>query len=95
MTVGLIGASLLASLYLAPYLARPVEELRDYALNIHSHHAAQPVPHNFQIREFNQLAQALDQMVERLKAGAEELEIAWKEAKTLTRLKASFGYDFP
>ncbi|MEH2026780.1 ATP-binding protein [Nostoc sp.] len=90
LTVGLIGASLLASLYLAPYLARPVEELRDYALNIHSHHAAQPVPHNFQIREFNQLAQALDQMVERLKAGSEELEIAWKEAKTANQIKSQF-----
>ncbi|MGV0107275.1 ATP-binding protein [Nostoc sp. DSM 114160] len=90
LTVGLIGASLLASLYLAPYLARPVEELRDYALNIHSHHAAQPVPHNFQIREFNQLAQALDQMVKRLKAGSEELEIAWKEAKSANQIKSQF-----
>ncbi|MBN4006656.1 ATP-binding protein [Nostoc sp. LPT] len=90
LTVGLIGASLLASLYLAPYLARPVEELRDYALNIHSHHAAQPVPHDFQIREFNQLAQALDQMVKRLKAGSEELEIAWKEAKSANQIKSQF-----
>ncbi|BAZ30890.1 integral membrane sensor signal transduction histidine kinase [Cylindrospermum sp. NIES-4074] len=90
LTVGLIGASLLASLYLAPYLARPLEELRDYALNIHSHHAVQPIPHNFQIREFDQLAQALDQMVERLKAWAEELEIAWKEAKTANQVKSQF-----
>ena len=90
LTVGLIGASLLASLYLAPFLASPVEELRDYALNIHSHHAAQPIPHNFKIREFNQLAQALDQMVDRLKAWAEELEIAWKEAKTANQIKSQF-----
>lgn len=90
LTVGLIGASLLASLYLAPYLANPVEELRDYALNIYNHHSAQPVPHNFKIREFNQLAQALDQMVERLKAWAEELEIAWKEAKTANQVKSQF-----
>lgn len=90
LTVGLIGASLLASLYLAPYLANPVEELRDYALNIHSHHAANPVPHNFQIREFNQLAQAIDQMVDRLKAWAEEIEIAWKEAKTANQIKSQF-----
>lgn len=90
LTVGLIGASLLASLYLAPYLARPVEALRDYALNIHSHHAANPVPHNFQIREFNQLSQALDQMVDRLKAWAEEIEIAWKEAKTANQIKSQF-----
>ncbi|MEH2069846.1 MAG: ATP-binding protein [Nostoc sp.] len=90
LTVGLIGASLVASLYLAPYLASPVEELRDYALNIHSHHAAQPVPRNFKIREFNQLAQALDQMVERLKAGSEELEMAWKEAKSANQVKSQF-----
>ncbi|BAY33563.1 integral membrane sensor signal transduction histidine kinase [Nostoc carneum NIES-2107] len=90
LTVGLIGASLLASLYLAPYLAKPVEELRDYALNIYNHHTAQPVPHNFKIREFNQLAQALDQMVERLKAWAEELESAWKEAKTANQVKSQF-----
>ncbi|MDZ8184160.1 MAG: ATP-binding protein [Nostoc sp. ChiSLP02] len=90
LTVGLIGASLLASFYLAPYLAGPVEQLRDYALNIHSHHAAQPVPRNFKIREFDQLAQALDQMVERLKAGAEELEMAWKEAKSANQVKSQF-----
>jgi signal transduction histidine kinase len=90
LTVGLIGASLLVSLYLAPYLASPVEQLRDYALHLHSHHAAQPVPRNFQIREFNQLAQAIDQMVERLKAWAEELENAWKEAKSANQIKSQF-----
>ncbi|UKO98493.1 sensor histidine kinase [Nostoc sp. UHCC 0870] len=90
LTVGLIGASLLASFYLAPYLASPVEALRDYALNIHSHHVANPIPHNFKIREFNQLAQALDQMVDRLKAWSEEIEIAWKEAKTANQIKSQF-----
>ena len=90
LTVGLIGASLLASFYLVPYLAGPVEELRDYAINLHSHHAAQPIPRNFKIREFNQLAQALDQMVERLKDWAEELEIAWKEAKSANQMKSQF-----
>ncbi|MBO1054197.1 MAG: two-component sensor histidine kinase [Dolichospermum sp. DET73] len=90
LTVGLIGASLLASFYLVPYLAGPVEELRDYAINLHSHHAAQPIPRNFKIREFNQLAQALDQMVERLKDWAEELEVAWKEAKSANQVKSQF-----
>ncbi len=90
LTFGLITVSVLASLYLGRYLARPVEELRDYALNLNSHHSAELVPHNFQIREFNQLAQALNQMVERLKAWAEELEIAWKEAKTANHLKSKF-----
>jgi two-component system, NarL family, sensor histidine kinase BarA len=90
LTVGLIGASLLTSLYLAPYLARPIEKLRDYALNLHLTQLTEPVPHDFQIREFNQLAQALDQMVQRLKAWAEELEIAWKDAKTANQTKSHF-----
>jgi two-component system, NarL family, sensor histidine kinase BarA len=90
LIVGLIGASLLACFYLAPYLASPLEELRDYALNLHSHHAAQPVPRNFKIKEFNQLALAIDQMVDRLKDWAEELEIAWKEAKTANQVKSQF-----
>ena len=90
LTFGLIVVSVLASLYLGRYLARPVEQLRDYALNLNSHHSAESVPHNFQIREFNQLAQALDLMVERLKAWAEELEIAWKEAKNANNVKSKF-----
>ncbi|BAZ67383.1 MAG: HAMP domain-containing protein [Pelatocladus maniniholoensis HA4357-MV3] len=90
LTVGLIGASVLASLYLARCLALPVEELRDYALNLHSYHSTVPVPHNLKIREFNQLAQALDQMLERLKAWAEEVEIAWKEAKNANQSKSQF-----
>ncbi|NJM71063.1 MAG: two-component sensor histidine kinase [Scytonema sp. RU_4_4] len=90
LTSGLIGASLLASLYLARYLARPVEQLRDYAINLHLNQSAEPIPHNFKIREFNQLAQALEQMVERLKDWAEELEIAWKEAKAANLVKTQF-----
>ena len=77
LTIGLLGASLLATLYLARDLARPVEKLRDYALNLQSHHAAERVPHNFKIKEFQQLAEALDNMVERLKAWADEIETAW------------------
>jgi two-component system, NarL family, sensor histidine kinase BarA len=90
LTIGLIGACLLASLYVARYLANPVEQLRDYALNIHSSSQTQPIPYNFQIREFNQLAQAIDRMVERLKAWAEELESAWKDAKTANQVKSQF-----
>ncbi|MDJ0734352.1 MAG: ATP-binding protein [Nostocaceae cyanobacterium] len=90
LTVGLLGASLLISLYLAPHLARPVEELRDYALNLHLSQDVEPIPHNFRIREFNQLAQALNQMVLRLKAWSDELEIAWKDAKTANQIKSQF-----
>ncbi|MDF5730660.1 MAG: sensor histidine kinase [Rhizonema sp. PD38] len=90
LTVILIGASLLASLSVAHYLARPVEKLRDYALNLHLNQAAEPVPDNFNIREFNQLAQALSQMLERLRIWAEELELAWKDAKSANQVKSQF-----
>ncbi|NJR14513.1 MAG: HAMP domain-containing protein [Calothrix sp. CSU_2_0] len=90
LTIGLIGACLLASLYIARYLANPVEQLRDYALNINSNSQTQPVPDNFQIREFNQLAQAIDRMVERLKVWAEEIESSWKDAKTANQVKSQF-----
>lgn len=90
LTMGLLGASLLATLYLARDLARPVEKLRDYALNLQSHHAAERVPHNFKIKEFQQLAEALDNMVERLKAWADEIETAWEEAQAANDLKNSF-----
>ncbi|AKG24288.1 sensor histidine kinase [Calothrix sp. 336/3] len=87
LTVGLVATSLAAALYLARCLARPVEELRDYALNLHSHNSTTPVPRDFSIREFNQLSQALDQMVERLKAWAEEVEASWQEAKAANQSK--------
>lgn len=90
LTVGLLGAILLATQYLARDLGRPLEKLRDYALNLQSHHAAEQVPHNFKIREYEQLAEALSEMVERLKAWAEEIEMAWQEAQAANNLKSEF-----
>ncbi|MEO0967434.1 MAG: sensor histidine kinase [Cyanobacteria bacterium J06639_18] len=90
LTLCLVGVSVLASLYLARDLALPMEELGDYAQNLHLRKDIKPVPHNFEIREFNQLAQALEQMVERLKAWANELEIAWEEAKGANQSKSQF-----
>ncbi|AFZ04341.1 sensor histidine kinase [Calothrix sp. PCC 6303] len=91
LTVVLIGASIVASLYVSNYLASPIEKLRDYALKTHSNQSPEAVsPDDFDIREFNQLAQAIGQMVERLKNWAEELEIAWKDAKDANQVKSQF-----
>ena len=90
-TVGLLAASVLATLYISHDLARPLEKLRDYALNVQSgQRAFLPAPHNFKIRELDQLATALDQMVERLKAWAQEIEMAWEETQAANRLKSEF-----
>lgn len=88
-TAGLIITAILAALYLSRQLALPIEKLRDYALNVDLNDAA-PVPYNFQIREFNQLGLALEQMIDRLQAWAEELEIAWQDAKKANQVKSQF-----
>lgn len=90
LILGLLAANFLATLYLTRDLALPIEKLQDYAMNIQCRATTERVPHNLSIREFNRLAEALDSMVERLKAWAEELEIAWKEAKTANQLKNEF-----
>jgi signal transduction histidine kinase len=71
-------------------LARPLEKLRDYALNESKLHSSDRIPHNFKIRELDQLSEALDGMIIRLRDWAEELETAWKEAQAANQLKNEF-----
>ncbi|MDQ2098614.1 MAG: ATP-binding protein [Tychonema bourrellyi B0820] len=89
LIVGLVVASVIATLYLSRDLARPLEKLRDYALKVDTE-APGAVPQNLKIREFNQLADALNSMVGRLKSWAEELEVATKEAQVANQLKDEF-----
>lgn len=90
LTCGLIAACFLATLYVARDLARPLEKLRDYALHESDLHSTDRIPRNFNIREFNQLSEAFEGMISRMRAWAEELETAWKEAQTANQLKNEF-----
>ncbi|MGI0489761.1 sensor histidine kinase [Pantanalinema rosaneae CENA516] len=90
LTIGLIIALLLATYYIARDLARPIEQLSQYALQIHSHSDPERSPKDFHIQELNHLAAALDSMVERLEERAEELEAAWQEAQIASELKSDF-----
>ena len=90
LTCCLIAASFLATLYVARDLARPLEKLRDYALHESHLQSTDRIPRNFKIREFNQLSEAFEGMISRLRAWAEELEAAWKEAQTANQLKNEF-----
>lgn len=90
LTIGLLIATLVATLHITRDLARPLEKLRDYALNLQSHHAVERVPHNFKVREVEQLAAALEDMLGRLNISAAELETAWQEAQTSNQLKSEF-----
>lgn len=90
LTLGLLSAILLATLYLARDLALPIEKLGDYALHIYNRQPSEKAPKNFKIKELNQLAAALDSMVDRLEERAEELEAAWQEAQVANQLKSEF-----
>ncbi len=90
LMVGFLTAILLATLYLARDLARPIEQLSDYALQIRERYSSDRAPKDFKVRELNHLAEALDSMVERLEERAEELETAWQEAQVANQLKSEF-----
>ncbi len=90
LTTGLLGAHLLAMLYMARDLALPIEQLGKYARQIHQRNPLERAPKNFRIRELNHLAEVLDHMVRRLEDRAQELETAWQEAEAANQLKSEF-----
>ncbi|MBD3883489.1 two-component sensor histidine kinase [Phormidium tenue FACHB-886] len=90
LTAGLLAAHLLAMLYMARDLALPIEQLGKYALRIHKRNTLERAPKNFRIRELNNLAEVLDNMVGRLEERAKELESAWQEAEAANQLKSEF-----
>ena len=91
MTLGLIAACSLATLFVSRELARPLEQIRDYSLkdeNLHS--SSDRLPEDFQIREFNQLSISLNDMVSRLRGWGAEIVTAWKDAQAANQLKSEF-----
>ena len=91
MTLGLIAACSVATLYLSRELARPLEQIRDYSLkDEHLHSNLDRLPENFQIKEFNQLSVSLNDMVSRLRAWGKEIVTAWEEAQAANQLKSEF-----
>lgn len=89
-TLGLVGAYVLAALWIAQCLSAPIEKLGVYARRINSLAGAGPVPKNFRIRELNYLADALDDMMRRLENRANELDEARREAELANQLKSEF-----
>ncbi|MFM2027026.1 MAG: hypothetical protein RLZZ339_1743 [Cyanobacteriota bacterium] len=87
---GLLLAYLVAIVLIARDLARPLEKLRDYALNIHKIPSQKIGLQNFNIREINQLASALEEMLERLRLWGEEIVKSWQEAENANQLKNQF-----
>jgi signal transduction histidine kinase len=88
--VALLAGTIFAILFIASELARPVEKLSRFALAKSNIDSKEPVPNNFRIREFHQLATAIQMMVERLQDWGEEITSSWEEATTANRLKSEF-----
>lgn len=87
---GLLSAYLVAIVMIARDLAIPLEKLRDYALNIQKIPSKNITPQNFNIREINQLASSLEEMLERLRLWGEEIVKSWQEAENANQLKNQF-----
>ncbi len=90
LTAGLLAAHLLGMLYMARDLALPIEKLGRYARRLHKRELREGAPKDFRVRELNQLAEVLDNLVKRLEERAMELEAAWQEAETANQLKSEF-----
>jgi two-component system, NarL family, sensor histidine kinase BarA len=94
MTLALLVASSLVILYIARELARPLENLRDYAIHKEPCDQITEIPQNcpqdFKIREFKQLATAIDEMLARLQDWGEEIVSSWREAQNANKLKNEF-----
>ncbi len=90
LVLGLLAANLIVTLLVARQLSRPIERLGEYALSVQCRQTPDRIPYKFKIEELHQLVQALDGMIDRLKAWAKELETAWQEAKVANQLKNEF-----
>ncbi|GFE68391.1 ATP-binding protein [Chroococcus sp. FPU101] len=90
MVLTLMIGNILAILYIARELSRPIEKLRDYALNKDSIHSQEPIPRNFYIKELDQLATSLEAMLESLKTWSDEVISSWREAQNANQLKNEF-----
>jgi two-component system, NarL family, sensor histidine kinase BarA len=90
MIVALITACVLVTVYLSRELALPLEKLRDYVLRKERLGKGEHLSADFKIKEFKQLASAINEMVARLESWGEEILSAWREAKNANQLKNEF-----
>lgn len=77
-------------LLIANTLARPLERLRDYALETKHLESNEKIPQDFYIREIRQLSEGLNLMIDQLKTWGKKVEQYWEEAKIANQLKIQF-----
>lgn len=90
MGVVMMFISIGVMLGIAHILARPLENLRDYAMKTKNLEFNEPIPQNSYIKEVKQLSQALNDMINRLTSWAKQVEKYWEEAKIANQLKSEF-----
>ncbi len=98
MTALVMGAVTILSAYIARGVARPGERLQAQMLRMQQQIDAatpggQPEPlaiESFKVREFQQLAQTFNELMERLAQRTEALELASREAQAACQMKSQF-----
>ncbi|WP_204102564.1 MULTISPECIES: ATP-binding protein [Spirulina sp. CCY15215] len=90
LTLVLILGTIAIILYVSREMARPLEELRNYVLNQDPLQSQAPIPHNFTVHEFNQLARAFNDTIDHIRDSYDLVNRTLENAmKTATELKAA------
>lgn len=90
LILGLFAVTLFATLYLVRDLASPLEKLQRYVRKVQVGNMDDLPPPHFKILEFDHLAQTLQGMIQRLLEWSQQIEEAWREARTANQLKTEF-----
>ena len=90
LTIVLILGTIAAILYVARDMARPLEDLRNAVLNQDPLQQQAPIPHNFIVHEFNQLARTFNDTLNHIRDSYELVNRTLEKAmKTATNLRAA------
>lgn len=90
LTLGLLGANALLAILVASSLSRPIERLSHHARKIQDLAHIKEVPDHFGVRELENLAEILNNMMKRLEERAQALRHAWQDAQLANQLKSEF-----
>ncbi|MEA5472038.1 ATP-binding protein [Spirulina sp. 06S082] len=90
LTLVLILGTIAIILYVSREMARPLEALRNHVINQDPLQSQDPIPHNFTVHEFNQLARAFNDTIDHIRDSYSLVNRTLENAmRTATDLKAA------
>ncbi|HEY9736380.1 MAG TPA: ATP-binding protein [Trichocoleus sp.] len=90
LTLGLLMANALLAIIVARDLSLPIENLSRYAQQIQDLSHLKETSQDFEVREVQDLATVVANMMKRLEERAQELRHAWQDAQMANQLKSEF-----